>query len=255
MTWAVLADSAMGTSHRTRSTPCQDSYRVHTFGPRAECLMVAVADGAGSSSHAEVGATLACEEFARRVEALESNVLFTRDGIIELFAGVRSALMVEAETRGIRSRELACTALLAVVGPVSAVFAQLGDGAIVIGSGPDYRTVFWPEPVEYANATDFLTDDRFAEVIQIETSSARITELAMLTDGLQRLALDFTARAPHQEFFRPFFQRLHSEPDAETLLEPLRHFLDSPRVNERTDDDKTLVLAVRRDAHAPTPTD
>jgi hypothetical protein len=30
------------------------------------------------------------------------------------------------------------------------------------------------------------------------------------------------------------------------LDEQLRQFLDSPAVNERTDDDKTLVLATRR---------
>jgi len=28
-------------------------------------------------------------------------------------------------------------------------------------------------------------------------------------------------------------------------VEPYRAFLDSPQVNERTDDDKTLVIAVR----------
>ncbi len=254
MTWTVLGDSVTGTSHRTRSTPCQDAFRVRTFGPMAEWLVVAVADGAGSSSHSEIGSTMACDEFAHRVEAHQPDAVFTRGGMIELFAGVRSALVVEAEARGVRSRELACTALLAVVGPESAVFAQLGDGAIVIGPDPGYRAVFWPEPTEYANTTDFLTDDRFAEFIRFETISERITELAMLTDGMQRLALDFTARSPHLEFFSPLFRHLRAEPDPEQLIEPFRQFLDSPRVNERTDDDKTLVLTARRDAHAPTPT-
>ena len=70
MTWTVLGDSVIGTSHRTRSTPCQDAFRIATFGPSAEWLVVAVADGAGSASRSEVGATMACDEFARRVEAV-----------------------------------------------------------------------------------------------------------------------------------------------------------------------------------------
>lgn len=255
MTWTVLGDSTIGTSHRMRNAPCQDAFRFRRFGPSGEWLVVAVADGAGSASHADVGATIACDQLTHRVEALDPNVLLSRDGVIELFASVRSALVAGAETRGIRPRELACTALLAVAGPESAVFAQLGDGAIVVGADPNYRTVFWPEPAEYANATDFLTDDQFVRTIQVELVPERITELAVLTDGLQRLALDFAARAPHPEFFRPLFRHLRTASDPEPLLEPFRQFLDSSRVNDRTDDDKTLVLAIRHAAHDSTPTD
>jgi hypothetical protein len=169
-----------------------------------------------------------------------------RDRVIELFRLVREALFVEAESRQVRPRELACTALLAVVGPSDAAFAQLGDGAIVLGGEPEYRTVFWPEPSEYANSTDFLTDERFADAIHFTTVSTPVSELAILTDGLQRLALDFATRKPHPGFFRPLFGRLRSVDNTEELYEPFRGFLDSPQVNARTDDDKTLILATRR---------
>ena len=129
---------------------------------------------------------------------------------------------------------------------MTATFAQLGDGAIVVGGSDEFRTVFWPEPSEYANATDFLTEDRFREAIQFATMSESICELAVLTDGLQRLALDFTTRQPHRAFFQPFFERLRVETEPTTLVEPFREFLDSARVNDRTDDDKTLVIAIRQ---------
>jgi hypothetical protein len=246
MTWAALGESVAGTSHCTRNTPCQDVFRFRPFGSMAEWLVIAVADGAGSASHSELGATLACDEFVRRAEALEPDALTTREGITALFADVRSSLLVEAERLSLCPRDLACTALLAVVGPMSATFAQIGDGAIVVGCEEDYRTVFWPEPAEYANSTDFLTDDRFADVILFERTTNPIKKIAVFTDGLQRLALDFTARVAHPAFFRPFFNELQTGADLESLLEPFRNFLDSKRVNERTDDDKTLVLAVRR---------
>ena len=246
MTWSILGDSAIGTSHRTRNTPCQDAFRFCTFGPLAEWLLIAVADGAGSASHSEIGATLVCDEFVQMVETISLDVLFTRDGMLELFTAIRNRVVAEAARHAVRPRELACTVLLALVGPDSAAFAQLGDGAIVLGNGTDYRTVFWPEPTEYANATDFLTDDRFADAFHFTTTTETINELAVFTDGLQRLALDFTERTPHPAFFRPFFRRLQSEPDAEALFEPFRLFLDSTSVNAKTDDDKTLVLAVRR---------
>jgi hypothetical protein len=162
-----------------------------------------------------------------------------------LFTEVRNAVFAEADRLNVRPRELACTALLAVVGPASAVFAQLGDGAIVFGQGQDYRVAFWPEPAEYANATDFLTDDSFGDLMRFETVTDSIVEVAAFTDGLQRLALDFTARTAYPAFFRPIFNELRIATDNDSLLEPFRKFLDSERVNERTDDDKTLILAVR----------
>src|SRR4051812_6650818 len=89
MGWTALGDSMAGTSHRAHSTPCQDAFRFSTFG---EWLVIAVADGAGSSSHSDVGATLACDEFILRVAVLDPNTLLTREGMTALFTEVRTAL-------------------------------------------------------------------------------------------------------------------------------------------------------------------
>ncbi|MDY3560120.1 protein phosphatase 2C domain-containing protein [Gemmata sp. JC673] len=244
--WRTLGESVPGTSHTARSVPCQDAFRVCSYGPGGDWLLAAVADGAGSASRSDVGAELVCDEFVRLVTRAAPADLCAPAALVDLFAAVRSTVLARADALGVPPRELASTALLALVGPETAAFAQLGDGAIVCGAGDGYRVVFWPEPAEYANATDFLTDDGFAGAIRTEVVADRVTELAALTDGLQRLALDFAARAPHAGFFTPLFRRLRTEPDTEALFEPLRQFLNSPRVNERTDDDKTLVLAARR---------
>ena len=71
--------------------------------------------------------------------------------------------------------------------------------------------------------------------------------MALLTDGLQGLALRFDTREAHGPFFEPMFARLRAEGEGEpeSLREELRAFLGSAPVNQRTDDDKTLVLATR----------
>ena len=53
-------------------------------------------------------------------------------------------------------------------------------------------------------------------------------------------------RVPHLAFFRPLFRDLRGSTDPESLRDSFRSFLDSSRVNERTDDDKTLMLAMRQ---------
>ena len=124
--------------------------------------------------------------------------------------------------------------------------AQLGDGAIVFRQAHDYRVAFWPEPAEYANETNFLTDDHAIASIQFDTFNETINEVAALTDGLQRLALDFGDRTAYAGFFEPLFDELRRSEDPKSLSKPFRLFLDSERVNNRTDDDKTLVLAIRQ---------
>ena len=241
MSWAAVGASRAGSAHARTSAPCQDA---HQFQVSGAWLIVVVADGAGSASHAQIGAALACQGLASRA-AVDPASLIERERVVILFGEVRDALIAEALRLGVRPRELACTALLAVVGPQFAAFAQIGDGAIVFGTRDRHAVAFWPEPSGYANATDFLTDDEFADTLLFETWRESVTELAVLTDGLQRLALDFAEKKPHASFFRPLFDALDASADPEALAEPLAAFLDSPRVVARTDDDKTLVLGVR----------
>jgi hypothetical protein len=246
MGWATLGESVAGTSHRSRNVPCQDAFRVRVLDSAGESLLVAVADGAGTASHSDIGASLACDAIVRASEAADDESIFTSEGMIALFEAARQSLLREAERLTIQPRELACTALLGIVGPACGTFAQLGDGAIVVGAGEDYRAVFWPEPVEYANATDFLTDERFKDRVHFVTIAEPVDEIAVFTDGLQRLALDYSTRTPFRPFFRGLFDELRAAKDVEVLVEPFRNFLESDRVNQRTDDDKTLVLAVRQ---------
>ena len=103
--------------------------------------------------------------------------------------------------------------------------------------------VFWPQVGEYANTTWFVTSADFEQMLQVRGEA--VDEVALFTDGLQMMALHFATRSVHRPFFEPLFAALRGAAQPEDLVVPLRAFLDSPAVNERTDDDKTLVLAVR----------
>ncbi|MFO0967912.1 MAG: PP2C family serine/threonine-protein phosphatase [Gemmataceae bacterium] len=244
MGWITLGNKVTGTSHGSRAIPCQDAFGVRTFGKDKESLAIVVADGAGSAPHSELGATKACDEIVRLVDCGLPNPL-DRDTIMEVLKEARSAICREAEERGLLARDLACTAVLTIATPERTVFAQVGDGAIVFRNADDYDLAFWPESAEYANATNFLTDDSFAECVLFRCLEGSPNEVAVLTDGLQRLALDFATRTPFAPFFQPLFKELRLAGNPEALMAPLHAFLDSEKVNERTDDDKTLVFAIR----------
>lgn len=213
-----------------------------------ECLVIACADGAGSASEGAVGAALACEAFCRCARDGLSAGLRMADvdqaRMLAWYRQVRDDLLEEAARRTLLVRELACTLLTAIVSPRASVFAQVGDGAIVVGADQHYQVATWPVSGEYANETTFITADAFDRAFEFVRGPDRISEIAVLTDGLQRLALSYANRSVHAPFFAPMFQALLAAEDPDFLAADLERFLDSPAVNERTDDDKTLVLAI-----------
>lgn len=254
--WRVVRASVAGTSHRATGTYCQDaSDAEHLASPDGEVLALACADGAGSARLSHEGSSLACAVILGEVrDYLEQHSLHaaTRDAVEAWFLGVHAAVAVRAAELDATPRDLACTLLLAVVGPDAAVFAQIGDGAIVVDAPEPvgYAPVFWPQSGEYANMTFFATEPEALSRLEVAFVRDRIVEdVALFSDGLQGLALRFDARAAHAPFFRPMFGQLCGRPTGDTpkLVAGLREFLDSPRINARTDDDKTLVLATRRD--------
>jgi hypothetical protein len=216
-------------------------------------LVLACADGAGSAEWSHVGSRLACDFLFTLVEndikTLDKLPEITYETALDWVRRLHDRFEEEAAALQIPPRQLATTILAAIVGESQAAFFQIGDGAIVVQDEGSYRHVFWPQSGEYANSTNFLTDSSFPQSLVFELRPNRIDEIALLTDGLQMLALSFGEKRAHEPFFAPMFQALRAASDANELDAPLRAFLESPRINERTDDDKTLVLATRIHSH------
>jgi hypothetical protein len=135
----------------------------------------------------------------------------------------------------------------AVVTRSAALAFQIGDGALVFRERGALFPVFWPESGEYANMTHFVTDEEAFIRLQAKVCPPP-EEVAVLTDGLQRLALVYATREVHAPFFEPMFKVLRgtgSLEDCDPLNGFLEVFLEGGAVNDRTDDDKTLVLATK----------
>jgi hypothetical protein len=260
--WRTVAASVAGTSHAGAGQPCADACAARVLRAEGGSLLVAVAaDGAGTSDRAPEGARLACEaildQAEQRISVGARLSTFGRGDVLEWLGAARRRIAEAALSQALEARAFSCTLLVALVDEAQAVFFQIGDGAIVYRSGDGgYVPALWPQSGEYANCTWFVTDENAAERVQWAAAES-VHELALLTDGLQALALRFGTREAHSPFFEPMFARLRAETDAapEGLCQELRAFLGSGPVNRRTDDDKTLVLATRLGpARLPGPT-
>jgi hypothetical protein len=144
--------------------------------------------------------------------------------------------------------------LVAIAGNNHATFWQIGDGAICFRpfSHEAFSYAFWPVKGEYANVTQFVTDANAAEELQFDSGELQLLDVAVFSDGLERLALDFKTGEVHTPFFSGLFPHLYrcSPGYLEGIAQQMKVFLNSERVNDRTDDDKTLILATL-DTDAP----
>jgi hypothetical protein len=251
--WRTVGASVVGTSHASAGQGCADACatRVLRAGAQGPLLVAVAADGAGTSERAPEGARLACEAVVRQAETWASRTpdlaTFAREDCLPWLGKARKRIARAARAEHRPVRDFSCTLLVALVGEARAVFFQIGDGVIVYRSDDGaYVPALWPQSGEYANCTWFVTDDDAPERFQFAAAPG-VDEVALLTDGLQGLALRFDTREAHSPFFEPMFARLRGESEGEAggLLEGLRAFLASAPVNQRTDDDKTLVLATR----------
>lgn len=246
--WRVLADRVAGPN---KAKQCADVFDVSLPRLGAGAAIVAVlADGAGSARLGAQAAHLAVKTLSRAVKrqlrlkyqrrsAAQPSQLLDKATLELLFREVRKALWQLAATKKQPQREVATTLMLAVITPWASAFAQIGDGAMVAMLGEQYGHVFWPDQGEYVNTTTFVSDRKWNLHCAWHPPVQRI---ALFSDGLQMLALDYAKHSAHQPFFAGLFREL-VERDAAALAAPFRAFLTSDAVRQRTDDDVSLVLA------------
>jgi uncharacterized protein YegL len=246
--WRFATASATGVSHSRIGTPCQD--RVGCFS--ADGVLVAVAaDGAGSAKYSDEGAE-------RLVTTILGTVLPTIEDtddtlVAKLHAAIehaRDVIKNLAAERGIPIREFASTVLAVVATDTAAACAHIGDGIIAVSEGAgEWSWVFWPERGEYANVTRFITDTDALEHMHIAGIGRTVTDFALMTDGLEPLAIIYANECVHDPFFNHLFSPLHELIESgrqDALSASLTEFLASPRVTSRVDDDLSIVIATRR---------
>lgn len=218
-------------------------------------VIAIAADGAGSAASADEGAKFICEDLCDRLASrlsIDALQALSETDFKQIADDARAALIQYARSLDAAPRNYACTLLAAVLSERFSAFIQIGDGAIIYSDCDDpegWSWIFWPQRGEYANSTHFITDDDALANIQIAVRPSRIEEVALFTDGIEKLALHFETQTAFAPFFTKMFGPLrqsNAEGEDALLSEALERFLASPSVVQRTDDDKTLILLTRR---------
>lgn len=248
--WRVLAASVVGSGHLEREEPCQDAHAVAVTDDGL--LVVAVADGAGSAARSAEGARaavdaavgfvlLCCEPDDDGAATVDEDAVLSTEQLLRLAVAFARDAVVDAAGEE-DPRRLATTLAVVLVDTDSVATVQVGDGAVVVQRGEGFEVLGPVDRNEFLNETTFLTSADWEDELRIDLlHAADLRGVAAMTDGLQLLALDMASGTAHDGFFRPIFEWAAGEAGSD---DELAGFLRSERVCARTDDDKTLVVAV-----------
>lgn len=268
MRWHWASASVAGSSHRRAGQPLQDAHvcRQLPGGVWAAVL----SDGAGSARHGGAGAALACRHLMQAVRrhgglgaqagvALPDGGLPSDDLCRQWLAQLRDRLVGVASRRGLAARDFACTLVMAISTGTQTLVLHVGDGGAVARCADTgrWQVLSWPQHGEYASTTAFVTDP--AAALRISRLDAAIDGLVLFSDGLERQVLDWAAHTAFSPFFTAMAAPLLAVAPAidvaraddafagrlPGLCRQLAQYLGSPAVTARTDDDTTLVVAVR----------
>ncbi|MFM6062148.1 MAG: PP2C family serine/threonine-protein phosphatase [Microcystis panniformis] len=246
--WKTLCQSVVGSFHVQTGLPCQDYGAYKLLGQ--DVLIGAVADGAGSAKHSDLGAKITVEA---ALQFLEENLKKTALAATEteaelkeifwrLLAYVQQILQKEAEKEQLDINDLATTLLVVLVTSKRLAAMQIGDGFIVFKPlGGNYQLLLQPDKGEYINETTFVTSSNAVEDMQIKVLTEPVAFICVATDGVEKVSIDYKNWQPFPPFFQPLEEYLQQ---TETpLQEDLKEFLEREDLNKLTTDDKTLLLA------------
>lgn len=248
MGWKWVSASACGTSHTRLGTPRQDANRV-VLRLNNKIFIAAVCDGAGTAEYGGQGAAIAARTFTNEIaNTVKRSLKSITDQVIwDAVDLIRDQITIASQKRDLVMRDFATTLVACISDGRNTIAVHIGDGTIVgrLAKNELWQSLSWPEHGEYASTTYFLTDTSEVK-LRISRYSDSIDRIVLMTDGLERLALDFAQLIPHTPFFAGISEPISAAGDnrgSPQLAMALQKYLDSPAINERTDDDKTLVIA------------
>lgn len=251
--WSWVAAACKGTSHEKTGIRLQDAFICSSIKcEKGDFFFGVISDGAGSADFGGQGASIICNTLSRAIKdySLFLNGLPT-DTIIELWIDdARDFIFQAAARRGLSPRDFAATLICVISNGSESLVVHIGDGCAVfkdVNSG-QWIAPTWPEQGEFASTTYFVTDE-YGLRLRINRYLSPISAIAIFSDGLERLALDFQDIKPFKGFFDGITKPLISSSQFgkdKILSAALKNYLNSDTINSRTDDDKSLIVAVKK---------
>ena len=243
-----------GTRHKKDEKPCQDAWA--SFPIQRGGWVFAIADGLSSAPYADEGAKMAVYSAG---EALSSSLTDTPEisdlnmQIWDAMRITRDSIVARAIINKTEPSSYASTLIIGVYDHGKVTIGHIGDG-IVVGVQEGKTIILSPPgPAEYANETACLVQDDWEKDLRIAEFTG-INACIIATDGCQNALATRSSGEyiPHEPFILPLISFINGRIGSNIDPEPdITALLSSPRMEQLSGDDKTLIVLIGRDPISP----
>lgn len=249
--------ASRGRRHESSGADCEDVVVGRNLR-KMDLGILVLADGAGSASHARLGAELATSTvlqfFQRHRQPFFS--LTPTELQSQILGRVLARLNSEATTQNAKLEDFACTLLFAVSGENYTLFGQIGDGYIgVLRQGKtSWQLPFALQKNEYLNETCFVTSAHAASQFQTaRVDSAKFAGCILMSDGAGE-SLYHRSRSEFAKGVGTLYEWATNF-SAVKLKNALKRSLDGPMRTKTFDDLSVGIMVQLHDAKQPTATE
>ena len=242
----VVGKSIPGESHIKHKLPCQDEF---AFKTTDDHIVMAVADGVGSSPKSDIGAQMAVNHCIDHVlhqlkQPCEGDYDYWAI-LMDAFKAARKKIELEAILYNCSIHDYASTLIAVVMHNRSIWCAHLADGAVVIQTDDAICVLSKPTNFEYENMVIPLTSDLWEQNIRFTEQRDTVTGVAMFTDGCQKSTLyhENKVMMPYEKFFIPLFDYFRKN-RSKASDAALAQLLQSTKFSSVSNDDRTMLICV-----------
>lgn len=182
--WKTQATACQGRGHEKDNLPCQD--KVFSLS-KNNVSVIALSDGAGSSEHSEVGATIVTTVTCNYIADNFDSMLSCDNGIQvkECFLHeLLHELHEEADHNNWNVKSLHCTLLFIAIKDNHALIGHIGDGLICGFKNNMIKVISAPNNGEFINTTTFVTShDALQDFRLYRTTLDGYSGFCLMSDG------------------------------------------------------------------------
>lgn len=253
--WQGVSVFTRGRKHACEGQPCQDygKFIKRLTGSKKEPVFLAcIADGASFAKHGHLGARIAVRTALRSFSSfIKATTELNKDTLDQQFFKVISSIQTKqkkaAKNYKVLPYDFSTTVLFTLLTPNSFFSAQIGDGFILVKEKDQnkYDLVFSPAKGNHINETHFLPLMN-SQGVQ-STFKKKLVDFCLLsTDGIENVAFKMSTWEPSESFFSPLEKHARSKISQKNLERDLLHFLRGKKLQDKNQDDKTLLMGWRK---------
>lgn len=245
----VAGSAIVGRSHERSGIPCQDKIQKWR-GLDRNSAGIALADGAGSSSHSQLGAEYCVKAIVPYIDdnfdLFFNNLAYIGSEVVSFL--VRGLLKI-SKANEIDVRALACTLLFINIKKKGNNFyyiaGHIGDGVIVFSNEGNISVLSEPDRGEFANMTKFLTSNNSHESLRVYSGIInRPAGFLLMSDGAAETLYIRQTKQPNITFCQQILNWSFKYPQR-TANKAIYNNLDSGIFREvSTDDCSICVLSI-----------